>query len=140
MIIEYGFANIQCSEEDDMSEHPTVINTQVYLIDQMERQKKMENRKIVDNELEMVSGGTTEELNELKAWAVQHNPDWADRDPASISNFMLNIWMYRNIPEYDGFSQLEDGTGPVTYYVKGMSDRVMTHEEMMAFLTDKYGV
>lgn len=99
----------------------------------------MENRKIVDNELEMVSGGTTEELNELKAWAVQHNPDWADRDPASISNFMLNIWMYRNIPEYDGFSQLEDGTGPVTYYVKGMSGRVMTHEEMMAFLTDKYG-
>lgn len=98
-----------------------------------------ENRKLHEEELNAVSGGYDAEWDELKAWAVRHNPEWADRDPSTIGDGSVVRWLYMNIPEYDGSCQPGDHNGPTTYFVKNLGVNIMTHEEIMNFLIDKYG-
>lgn len=99
----------------------------------------MEKKKLHEEELNAVSGGYDAEWEELKAWAVRHNPDWEGRDPSTVGDGAVTRWLFMNIPEYDGYCQPGDHNGPMTYFVKNLNVNTMTHEEIMSFLTEKYG-
>lgn len=91
-----------------------------------------------DEELQTIcGGGHPEEWAELKAWAINHNPEWKGKDPTTISDGRVGRWLFLTIPEYDGFCYRDDG--PTTYFVNGQSTPTMNHEQLMALLISKYG-
>ena len=103
---------------------------------------KMDIRKdalnLSDEELQKIyGGGHTEEWEELRDWAIRHNPEWEGKDPSKIGDGPVTRFLFINIPEYDGGSWRDDG--PTTYYVKGQSKPTMNHAELMALLTSRYG-
>lgn len=97
----------------------------------------MEKNELTEEMLSQISGGSKEEWMDLRAWVIRHNPNWAGRDPETISDGAISLWLHRNIPEYDGYASRENE--PADYFVNNADKRVMSHSEFMALLANRYG-
>ena len=97
----------------------------------------MEKRKLTDEMLAQFAGGSQEEWNELKAWALRHNPKWAGKTIDQVGDGPVVKYLYLEIPEYDGSASKDNG--PCDYFVNNAPKRVMNHEEFMALLIERYG-
>ena len=85
-----------------------------------------------DAELAAMAGGYEEEWSDMKRWVVEHDPDLAGRDPATMTDGYLMTWFHNNVPELKAASQ--DGT--IAFSIDG---DLVDHRQMLAFLNDKYG-